>query len=761
MSSQWFYHRDGKNIGPISSQQLRKAANNGGLYPTDIIWKEGLKTWVLASKINGLFHDKTNENLVAQNPDALPPLPALDSIKSFEVGSNSNIKIMTYLIEIAMADGNLNSSEMKVIKALQAKLEISNDEMKNIMGSFKAGIVNHNINISMQDSVNIFYLLAMLSVSTGSEQRELLDTLIYYGNKLKQDKNLLVQLAKSIELGNNDECVDLDNDYDNSAQSSINKFFKEKFPEYYQDAVRFYKDINYQITNSRLFLHNILAVARADSYLDGSEVKLIKSFCKKAGIGQNEYDKILRESINNPGNVILNGSPDEQWGTLLTLIKVAMADGQMSKDEIDIIVKYCRLLGISDMQITEIESLLFENPNDISRLSSFLNSVRNSSQQPEQPGRLEGGDFETDEHNQTIAGLPLIFWYTIISVIFVLFLIVVVQKVKISSAIIGIKKIDNLVSQAEDYMDKEQIYESLKIYTKIDKLLEARKIKKYATSKIATVRAKKEIALEQWEKLGYEEISNTWEEVQQYLKEDNYLAAERTHEKLKLQIQNKHNVKDSYIKNIVDKAGTDSFVSDIKETRAQVAHENWINPDPMPMFVMLAIGALSMLFYVIAWLFTKYQRLLLVALMLINITILVLVTMPLSERLLAFFFGPEEPFDIVENYIIFSWIPFVFSLLAFITACSAFKTVCPECQILFAKILDSSQVVGQYHQNILTTETDKVYNNQREVIGTVERDAVHQFMVQVISDSWHCKHCGHTRIQLPSAIKLNPVLLSC
>jgi hypothetical protein len=93
MSSEWFYHRDGRNAGPISSQQLRKAAKNEWLSPTDIVWKKGLKTWVLASKVNGLFPPKLIGNSPITTPDKFPPLPSIDiSENTISCDSTINFK---------------------------------------------------------------------------------------------------------------------------------------------------------------------------------------------------------------------------------------------------------------------------------------------------------------------------------------------------------------------------------------------------------------------------------------------------------------------------------------------------------------------------------------------------------------------------------------------------------------------------------------------------------------------------------------------
>jgi len=53
--SEWYFSIDGQQFGPISSKQLRELAATGRLKPSDLVWRPGLKTWVPAAKIKGLF----------------------------------------------------------------------------------------------------------------------------------------------------------------------------------------------------------------------------------------------------------------------------------------------------------------------------------------------------------------------------------------------------------------------------------------------------------------------------------------------------------------------------------------------------------------------------------------------------------------------------------------------------------------------------------------------------------------------------------
>ena len=72
MASQWYVARDKKKSGPFSSDQLNQLASAGRLLPTDRVWKEGMTSWVLASKVSGLFASVS----ISDDPTTTPVQPS-------------------------------------------------------------------------------------------------------------------------------------------------------------------------------------------------------------------------------------------------------------------------------------------------------------------------------------------------------------------------------------------------------------------------------------------------------------------------------------------------------------------------------------------------------------------------------------------------------------------------------------------------------------------------------------------------------------
>jgi hypothetical protein len=51
----WYFSRNGQPHGPVTSSELQQLARTGALSPQEHVWKEGMKDWVPAAKVQGLF----------------------------------------------------------------------------------------------------------------------------------------------------------------------------------------------------------------------------------------------------------------------------------------------------------------------------------------------------------------------------------------------------------------------------------------------------------------------------------------------------------------------------------------------------------------------------------------------------------------------------------------------------------------------------------------------------------------------------------
>jgi hypothetical protein len=74
---EWYYARNNKQMGPVSSLELKRLAAAGALGPDDLVWHEGLTEWASARIVRGLFEEE-GRGAAAAVADQ-PPLKAGDS----------------------------------------------------------------------------------------------------------------------------------------------------------------------------------------------------------------------------------------------------------------------------------------------------------------------------------------------------------------------------------------------------------------------------------------------------------------------------------------------------------------------------------------------------------------------------------------------------------------------------------------------------------------------------------------------------------
>jgi hypothetical protein len=55
---EWYYARDNRQMGPISSAELKRLATFDELRPDDLVWREGMTEWAAARNVRGLFEEE-------------------------------------------------------------------------------------------------------------------------------------------------------------------------------------------------------------------------------------------------------------------------------------------------------------------------------------------------------------------------------------------------------------------------------------------------------------------------------------------------------------------------------------------------------------------------------------------------------------------------------------------------------------------------------------------------------------------------------
>ena len=77
MARKWYYRMEDRNVGPLSSMELRAAFRSGEVTEDMLLWKQGLVRWVRAHQVMGLFESapKQKVSLVAEPFEFQPVAP--------------------------------------------------------------------------------------------------------------------------------------------------------------------------------------------------------------------------------------------------------------------------------------------------------------------------------------------------------------------------------------------------------------------------------------------------------------------------------------------------------------------------------------------------------------------------------------------------------------------------------------------------------------------------------------------------------------
>jgi len=64
----WYYSKNGQQVGPVSDFDIQAKAKSGEILPTDLVWKEGMPDWKPLSQMPELLGGGSAVIPAAQNP---------------------------------------------------------------------------------------------------------------------------------------------------------------------------------------------------------------------------------------------------------------------------------------------------------------------------------------------------------------------------------------------------------------------------------------------------------------------------------------------------------------------------------------------------------------------------------------------------------------------------------------------------------------------------------------------------------------------
>lgn len=73
---QWYYSKNGTQLGPVSKDELSSKIASGEVSPSDLVWKDGMGDWIPASQVSELAVARPVSTVA---PEPVPGVPAAPS----------------------------------------------------------------------------------------------------------------------------------------------------------------------------------------------------------------------------------------------------------------------------------------------------------------------------------------------------------------------------------------------------------------------------------------------------------------------------------------------------------------------------------------------------------------------------------------------------------------------------------------------------------------------------------------------------------
>lgn len=76
MAAEWYYRKNGQQLGPLEAAELKRLADSGAVLPDDLVWRQGAKQWAKASSVKGLFASASGDAVASPAPSPADTSPS-------------------------------------------------------------------------------------------------------------------------------------------------------------------------------------------------------------------------------------------------------------------------------------------------------------------------------------------------------------------------------------------------------------------------------------------------------------------------------------------------------------------------------------------------------------------------------------------------------------------------------------------------------------------------------------------------------------
>ncbi|QPJ60367.1 MAG: zinc ribbon domain-containing protein [Candidatus Nitronauta litoralis] len=116
------------------------------------------------------------------------------------------------------------------------------------------------------------------------------------------------------------------------------------------------------------FLANIALVAFVDGSISSSELGQIEAIRKELKIKKSDFNSALKLVEQNNHHLMLVGTFADQVKNLELMLRVAYADDDLEPKEASLIVSFCKLINITQVQLNKIKKEVLSNLKECGRL---------------------------------------------------------------------------------------------------------------------------------------------------------------------------------------------------------------------------------------------------------------------------------------------------------------------------------------------------------------------------------------------------------
>jgi GYF domain 2 len=88
---QWYYSKNGTQLGPVGEGELRSKLTSGEISPSDLVWKDGMTDWLPSSKVPSLASTQQVEIIESSAIPVSETLP--NSAAPYQAPAHANYQV--------------------------------------------------------------------------------------------------------------------------------------------------------------------------------------------------------------------------------------------------------------------------------------------------------------------------------------------------------------------------------------------------------------------------------------------------------------------------------------------------------------------------------------------------------------------------------------------------------------------------------------------------------------------------------------------